>query len=101
MDFEYFFYCVKNYMRLFLDIVIWELVVNDYQWYMGRNFVLVKLLEQLIRIILSLLFYLVFIFVNFFCGNYYRIIVGQDCFDFEDEGGKIIVEYYKFMVLSW
>lgn len=31
IDFEYFFYCIKNYMRLFLDIVIWEFVVNDYK----------------------------------------------------------------------
>lgn len=32
-------------MRFFFDIVIWELVVNDYKWYVGWEFVLVKLLE--------------------------------------------------------
>ena len=100
-DSEYFSYCVKNYMRSLPDIVIWELAANDYQRYKGRNFAPAKPLEQLTRILLRLPSHPALIFANFFRGNYYRTTVGQDCPDSEDEGGKIIAEYYKLTALSW
>lgn len=100
-DSEYFSYCIKNYIHQQPDLVLWELAANDYRRYLGRNMDPAKPLEQLTRVLLTLPSHPAIIFVNFFRGDYYKTTLGQNCPDSEDEGGRLVAEYYKITSLSW
>lgn len=100
-DSEYFSYCIKNYIQVQPDLVIWELAANDYRRYANREMDPAKPLEHLTRLLLTLSSHPALIFINFFRGDYYKTTLGQNCPDSEDEGGTRVAEYYKITSLSW
>lgn len=100
-DSEYFSYCVKNYINVMPDIVLWEMAANDYQRYQNRSFDPAAPLETLSRILLLLPSNPALIYIDFFRGDYYKTSVGNNCPNSEDEGQQLISDYYNITSLSW